>query len=127
VSIILLTLPEWKSSLELLGYLVSFLCVIWAYSSPPIRLKGRPIIDSLSNGVGCWLVWACGYTFNGDKTLLYNAEPTSICGLSILLYGAAVHSLGTVVDAEADGSTGCRTIATFYGERGAASFSLVCL
>lgn len=125
--VILLALPASIRSPQLLGYTVSFLSLVWIYSSPPFRLKDRPILDSLSNGVICWLFWACGYTFSGDMFLVFNTEPASRNGWFVLLYASALHSLGAMVDARADASAKYRTIATVLGERFAASFSMICL
>ncbi|KAK0959518.1 hypothetical protein LTR54_018492, partial [Friedmanniomyces endolithicus] len=53
--VILLALPASASSPWVLGYTAAFLCPAWTYLTPPLRLKERPIIDSLSNGLMCWL------------------------------------------------------------------------
>ncbi|PVH90154.1 hypothetical protein DM02DRAFT_548345, partial [Periconia macrospinosa] len=124
--VILLTFPGWRNSLQLFGCTIAFLALVWAYSSPPFRLKERPIVDSISNGVICWLFWACGYTFSGEK-LLFSSKPAVWNGWFILLYGSAMHSLAAIVDVEADSRAQYCTIATILSERYAALFSLICL
>jgi 4-hydroxybenzoate polyprenyltransferase len=125
--VVLLALPASVQSPQLLGWTVSFLSLAWIYSSPPFRLKERPILDSLSNGVICWLFWACGYTFSGDTSLVLNTKPASRNGWFVLLYASALHSLAAMVDVHADASAQYQTIATVLGERFAALFSMICL
>lgn len=125
--VILLAIPATMRSPQLLGCTISFLSLVWIYSSPPFRLKERPILDSLSNGVICWLFWACGYTFSGGTSLVFNTKPASRKGWFVLLYASALHSLAATVDARADVSAKYQTIATVLGERYAALFSMICL
>jgi 4-hydroxybenzoate polyprenyltransferase len=125
--VVLLALPASIRSPQLLGCTVSFLSLVWIYSSPPFRLKERPVLDSLSNGVICWLFWACGYTFSGDMSLVFNTEPASRNGWFVLLYGSALHSLTAMVDERADASAKYQTNATVLGGRFAALFSMICL
>lgn len=126
VLVILLTFPAWRCSSQLLSCIIVILAVLWAYSSPPIRLKERPILDSLSNGVICWLFWACGYVFDGEAPFL-SSVPASKHGWLILLYGSALHSMAAMVDVDADAYAKYRTIATVYGEKFSALFSFICL
>jgi 4-hydroxybenzoate polyprenyltransferase len=126
-SVVLLGLPAFIRSPQLLGYTIAFVCLIWTYSSPPFRLKERPILDSLSNGAICWFFWACGYTFNGDATLFFDTKPTVRNGWLVLLYAMALHSLAAMLDARTDASAKYQTTATVLGERFAAVFSMVCL
>jgi 4-hydroxybenzoate polyprenyltransferase len=125
--VVLLVLPASIQSPQLLGCTVSFLFLVWIYLSPPFRLKERPILDSLCNGLICWLFWACGYTFSGDTTLVFNTKPASRNGWFILLYASALHSLAAMVDARSDASAKYQTVATVLGERFAAFFSMMCL
>jgi 4-hydroxybenzoate polyprenyltransferase len=81
---------------------------------------------SLSNGVICWLFWASGYISNG-KTKYVSSLLASKHGWLVLLYGSALHSMAAMVDVDADTFAEYRTIATVYGEKFAALFSLVCL
>lgn len=125
--VILLALPASASSPWVLGYTAAFLCLAWTYSTPPLRLKERPIIDSLSNGLMCWLFWASGYIFSGERTLTLYNDPSATNGRLVFLYASALHSLAAVEDAKADASANQRTIVTTFGERFALLFSLVCL
>lgn len=70
IFVVLLALPASIRSPQVLGYTISFLALIWMYSSPPLRLKERPLWDSLSNGLICWLFWACGSTFYSERYII---------------------------------------------------------
>jgi len=122
----LITFPSWRNSLKLFGCIVAVLALLWAYSSPPFRFKERPVLDSLSNGVICWLFWACGYIFD-DKTTPGPSLLASKHGWLVFLYGSALHSMAAMVDVDADAFAEYRTIATVYGEKSSALFSLICL
>ena len=123
----MLVLPASTRSPQLFGYTVTFLCLVWIYSSPPFRLKNRPILDSISNGLICWLFWACGYTFKGDTASMYHGLWAARCGWYVFLLGSALHSHAAILDAHVDASVECRTIATGLGSRCAALFSMTCL
>ena len=125
--VILLSVPASIESPRLLGYTISLLSLIWAYSSPPFRLKERPILDSISSGVICWLLWASGYNFSENTSLVPETEFFSKHGGFVFLYASAMHSLAAMVDSQIDSAAKHQTIATVCGERFAATFSMVCL
>lgn len=125
--VLLLGLPASIRSPQLFGYTVAFLSLVWMYSSPPFRLKERPILDSLSNGLICWLFWACGYVFNGDTSLVFDTMRAARNGWLVFLLASGLHSLAAMLDARADASVKYRTIATVFGEKFAALFSVTCL
>lgn len=127
VLVILLTLPVSIQSPQLLGCTVLFIILAWFYSSPPLRLKERPILDSLSNGVCCWLLWVCGYTSTGHIFQMYHAGGNFSCGGFVLLFFSASHCLGAIADRKADASAKQRTIATVFGEKLSVLFAVVCL
>ncbi|KAL5492114.1 hypothetical protein ACEPAI_3561 [Sanghuangporus weigelae] len=85
--------------------------------------QGRPILDSLSNGILVWLCWALGYTSSGYTLFGPNAGEGVTKGWLLALCTSGVHALGAAVDVEVDNATGQRTIATAYGKRAAAFFS----
>jgi 4-hydroxybenzoate polyprenyltransferase len=99
---------------------VSLLLVAWMYSVPPLRLKERPPLDSLANGLGYFLLpLVMGYSLGAEPRSMpqrYYLLALSVCG---------VHALSTAVDYDADKSAGHRTLATVYGRRTAAAFALV--
>ena len=47
---------------------VSLVLVAWLYSVPPVRLKERPPLDSLANGLGYFLLpFAMGYSLGAES------------------------------------------------------------
>ncbi|KAH7060966.1 prenyltransferase [Paraphoma chrysanthemicola] len=124
--VILLVLPASTRSAESLICTILLLCLVWLYSLPPFRLKERPIWDSLSNGVICWLFWACGYTFGRQLSLSVHSEMPRQHGWLVFWYASALHSMAAMVDEDADSAAKHHTIATVYGERFAAIFSTFC-
>lgn len=94
----------------------------WQYSTPPLRLKEVPLLDSCSNGLIVFLAWLVGYTF-GRGTL--SSIPNNV--IMLPLCTAGVHALGAVVDVESDMAAGQTTIATFFGPHVATLFGSITL
>jgi len=90
----------------------------WAYSVPPLRLKEWPPLDSLSNGLGFFLLpFTLGYSMGADPRNM---------GLKYYLLAlcvAGVHALAAAADYDADKRAGHRTLAVVYGRRTAAAFA----
>lgn len=109
------------------GPLLTILLLVlgWQYSSPPLRLKERPPLDSISNGVIVWLCWARGYADSGLPLFGPDAVHSATKGWLLAFCTAGVHALGAVADVEADAAAGQRTIATVLGKRSAAAFSTI--
>ncbi|KAI0668895.1 hypothetical protein C8Q78DRAFT_1070961 [Trametes maxima] len=99
----------------------SLVFLSWTYSAPPLRVKERPILDSLSNGAIVILAYLSGYTACGGPLRRVPAG-----GLVLGLCTAGVHALGAAVDAEVDAAAGQRTIATALGPLGAIAFGALC-
>jgi 4-hydroxybenzoate polyprenyltransferase len=97
---------------------VCLLLMAWFYSVPPVRLKERPPLDSLANGVGYFLLpLVMGYSLGrdpGTMPLRYYLLALSVCG---------VHALATAADYNADKAAGHSTLAVRYGRRTAAAFA----
>jgi 4-hydroxybenzoate polyprenyltransferase len=97
---------------------IALLLVAWLYSVPPLRLKERPPLDSLSNGMGYFLLpFTMGYSLNADPramALKYYLLALCVCG---------VHALATAADFDADRAAGHRTMAVKFGRRRAAAFA----
>ncbi|KAI0830118.1 hypothetical protein BC628DRAFT_1356496 [Trametes gibbosa] len=94
------------------------LALAWEYSAPPLRLKERPVLDSLSNGAIVLLAYLVGHTAHGGALLRPPAK-----GMVLGLCTAGVHALGAAVDADVDAAARQRTIATAFGPRPAAGFA----
>lgn len=97
---------------------VCLLLVAWLYSVPPTRLKERPPLDSLANGLGYFLLpLTMGYSLGADPRgmpLRYYLLALCVCG---------VHALASAADYEADRAAGQRTLATRFGRRTAAALA----
>lgn len=83
------------------------------YSLPPIKLKGRPILDTLSNGIGYGIInfvmgWLMQNPFEWSIFFRFLPYFLSIC---------AVFINTTIVDIEGDKKSGDITTAVFLGER----------
>jgi 4-hydroxybenzoate polyprenyltransferase len=90
----------------------------WAYSVPQLRLKERPPLDSLSNGLGYFLLpFMVGYSL-GARPL---AMPSKYWLLALAVCG--IHALATAADFAADQAAGQRTFAVVLGRRSAAAFA----
>jgi 4-hydroxybenzoate polyprenyltransferase len=97
---------------------VSLILVAWLYSVPPARLKERPPLDSLANGLGYfYFPFAMGYSLGADIRTI----PARYYFLTLCVCG--VHALATAVDYEADRAAGHRTFAVVAGRRAAAAFA----
>lgn len=94
--------------------------VAWAYSVPPARLKERPPLDSLANGLGFFLLpFVMGYSLGADPAampLKYYLLALTVCG---------IHSLATAADYDADRAAGHCTMAVAFGPRVATAITFV--
>jgi 4-hydroxybenzoate polyprenyltransferase len=98
---------------------VSLVLVAWLYSVPPVRLKERPPLDSLANGLGYFLLpFVMGYSLGADP----RAMPLRYYLLALCVCG--VHALATAADYEADRAAGHRTLAVAFGRRAAVAVAV---
>lgn len=95
------------------------LLIAWMYSVPPVRLKERPPLDSLANGLGYFLLpLAMGYSLGRSPAEM----PLRYYLLALCVAG--IHSLATAADYIADRAAGHRTMAVAFGRRTAAAVAL---
>lgn len=94
---------------------VSLLVMAWIYSVPPYRLKERPPLDSLANGLGYFLFpLMMGYSLGADpRTMPLRYYLLALCV-------AGIHALATAADYDADKAAGHSTLAVAFGRRTAA-------
>uniref|UniRef100_A0A7V3VUT4 Prenyltransferase n=1 Tax=candidate division WOR-3 bacterium TaxID=2052148 RepID=A0A7V3VUT4_UNCW3 len=104
-------------SLALFFGLPFFLIVVFSlllgvsYSLPPIKLKGRPFLDALSNGFGYGIL-----NFLAGWVILRNFEWDTITKLLPYFFSIlAVFINTTIVDIEGDKKTGDNTTSVFIG------------
>lgn len=96
------------------------LVVPYLYSARPVRLKERPPMDSLSNGLFVAAVFLAGYFFHG------NIEPSVLTlrvALGIFLAVVGIHVIGALRDYATDRKSRVFTIAVAWGQQGAALFA----
>lgn len=99
---------------------VSLVLIAWLYSVPPVRLKERPPLDSLTNGLGYFLLpFSMGYSLGADIRTI----PTRYYFLALCVAG--IHALATAADYESDRAAGHRTIAVDAGPRAAAALAFL--
>jgi 4-hydroxybenzoate polyprenyltransferase len=91
---------------------VLLVAVAWLYSVPPVRLKERPPLDSLANGLGFFLLpFVMGYSLGADPRVM----PVRYYLLALCVAG--IHALASAADYEADRAAGHRTMAVVFGRR----------
>jgi 4-hydroxybenzoate polyprenyltransferase len=94
---------------------VTVVVIAWIYSVPPWRLKERPPLDSIANGLGYFLFpFMMGYSLNA------NPHKMPLRYYLLALCVAGIHSLATAADYDADRAAGHRTMAVVFGRRTAA-------
>lgn len=79
------------------------------YSLPPLRFKGRPFLDSLSN-----TAYALPLAF---VPLLFGAAPLTLALLCLMAWSVGKHAFDAVQDLETDAAAGVRTVATVLKAR----------
>ncbi len=94
------------------------LLVVYIYSAKPFRLKEKPILDSLSNGVMAFLAFCVGFSYGGE-IIDINRKPYLLA-----LCVAGVHAYTTAVDYFSDKKTKTTTFSVAYGRRAAVLFAL---
>jgi 4-hydroxybenzoate polyprenyltransferase len=100
-------------------WLVGFFVLGAAYSAPPLRLKTRPPLDSLSNGLYI-LPGAAAYA------ALTGTAPPLAALAGGWLWTMAMHTYSAVPDIEPDRRAGIETLATVLGRDRALAYCAVC-
>lgn len=105
-----ITLPL-PAVLWMLGYAFSF----WQYSARPLRFKGRPILDSLSNADYAFPLVFVPYALG--------AEPLWPAAIGLMAWSMAKHVYDAIQDIDEDGSVGIITTAVKFGVKGSLVWS----
>lgn len=92
------------------------------YSAPPLRLKERPFLDSLTSSIhffspAVYALVLAGATWTWQLAAVIAA---------FALWGVASHAFGAVQDVVADREAGIASIATVRGARWTVRFALCC-
>jgi 4-hydroxybenzoate polyprenyltransferase len=99
--------------------LAGFFALGTAYSAPPLRLKTKPFLDSLSNGlyITPGIVAYAGLTGTAPPALI-------VAGGWVWTMG--MHTFSAIPDIEPDRLAGIRTTATVLGERATLAYCACC-
>ncbi|QNN82784.1 prenyltransferase [Brachybacterium sp. Z12] len=112
----LLTLPfaiallAWGGLVSAL-VLVLVLAAVVGYSAPGLRLKERPVADSITSSTHFMGPAAFGLALTGAPVGL----TASACLVAFFLWGMASHAFGAVQDVQPDRAAGIGSIATVIG------------
>lgn len=107
-----LTLP-WPAVAWMAAYAFSF----WQYSARPLRFKGRPILDSLSNADYAFPLVFVPYALG--------VQPVWEAAIGLMAWSMAKHVYDAIQDIDEDKSVGIITTAVKFGVRGALVWSSV--
>ncbi|MFB6210015.1 MAG: prenyltransferase [Halobacteriales archaeon] len=91
-------------------WLIGFFALAIAYSTPPIRFKTTPLLDSLSNGLYILPGIAAYVTLVGQQPPLAGI-------IGGLFWTMGMHTFSAIPDIEPDRQAGIDTTATWLGER----------
>ncbi|MFD1634190.1 prenyltransferase [Haloplanus ruber] len=100
-------------------WVAGFLLLGAAYSAPPFRLKTRPPLDSVSNGLYV-LPGAAAYA------AVAGGHPPPLAVLGGWLWSMAMHTFSAVPDIDPDRRAGIETTATRLGERRTYAYCALC-
>lgn len=114
ISLALLTILSGYSRL-LMGL---FILLSTIYSSPPLRLKSRPFLDSYSNSLYA-VPMLIGYSQNRGYL------PDASIVIASILWTAAMHAFSAIPDIEYDRRARLRTVAVLLGSRGSLVFCTI--
>jgi 4-hydroxybenzoate polyprenyltransferase len=100
-------------------WLAGFLALATAYSAPPLRLKTRPPLDSVSN-VLYVLPGAAAYV------ALAGSQPPLLAVFAGWAWTMGMHTFSAIPDIVPDRRAGLRTTATLLGERATLAYCGAC-
>jgi len=101
------------------GSVLGFIALAVAYSTPPFRFKGRPPLDSVSNGLYV-LPGLAGYV------AVAGVAPPLVVVVAGWLWTMAMHTFSAIPDVEPDRAAGVATTATVLGQAGALAYCVGC-
>ena len=127
----------WAAALSCAPFIVSLVAIgsppSWAvlaaslffvvfYSAPPLRLKERPVADSITSSIHFFSPAVYGLVLAGATW----TWPLAAVITAFALWGVASHAFGAVQDVVADRDAGIGSIATAFGARATVRLSLIC-
>ena len=96
-------------------WVLAYALIFWQYSANPLRFKGRPIWDSVSNAV-----YAFPLAF---VPLALGVEPSWPAVVGLMTWSMAKHVYDSIQDIDEDAAAGVTTTAVKFGIRGALVWS----
>ncbi len=96
-------------------WVLAYALIFWQYSAKPLRFKGRPIWDSVSNAV-----YAFPLAF---VPLALGVEPSWPAVVGLMTWSMAKHVYDSIQDIDEDAAAGVTTTAVKFGIRGALVWS----
>ena len=105
-----ITLP-WEAVAWMAAYAFSF----WQYSATPLRFKGRPILDSLSNAD-----YAFPLVF---VPFALGEQPLWAAAIGLMAWSMAKHVYDAIQDIDEDADAGIKTTAVAFGIKGSLLWS----
>jgi len=108
-------------TLNLINILAMALLLFFSYfySAPPIRLKERPPLDSISNGIILFSLFLLIISFSNSGFSI----PFKIYLITLGVIG--IHVFSTIMDYSADKKVGDKTFAVIFGKRTAAIVAFI--
>jgi 4-hydroxybenzoate polyprenyltransferase len=110
---------------SLLPLFITYVALGICYSTPPVRLKSRPVIDVVTSGIGSGILpFLIGLQVSHQLTIEFSLpwmvrryQDAFYLLLPITLFQCATHILQAVGDYEADIEAGVETFVSKYGKK----------
>jgi len=100
---------------EAVAWMAAYALLFWQYSATPLRFKGRPILDSLSNAD-----YAFPLVF---VPLALGVSPVWAAALGLMMWSMAKHVYDAIQDIDEDAAAGIVTTAVKFGIKGSLLWS----
>ena len=99
-------------------FMILLLLLSYFYSAPPLRLREKPPLDSIANGLIILLLFAIGHSL-GNAGITFPQQAYFLAATV-----AGLHAVTTIMDFDADKKAGMNTFSIMFGKRTAGGFAL---
>ncbi len=103
---------------------IALVATSYAYSVPPLRLKERPPLDSISNAAIIYLIVALGFSYIGQGFLIPEGSFFTLT-FPLLIAIIAIHMFSTIMDHTPDKKASVKTMATVFSKTKTAYIALI--